>query len=69
MSKMVTTRARACAGKHPHPTEKAAQSHMWRLVQAGAALVRLNVYRCPHAPKGRPHWHVGHTPKPRAVRR
>ncbi|HEX8024730.1 MAG TPA: hypothetical protein VF484_00860 [Candidatus Limnocylindrales bacterium] len=55
------TKQRGCGQKVPHPTRKAAETHMWNLVRKGAALARVNVYRCKHCPS----WHVGHKPRHR----
>lgn len=54
---MVRTKARACTGKVPHATRRAAAAHLRSLIERGASPVVYVVYRCRSDPS---HWHVGH---------
>lgn len=55
-------KSRQCGQKIQHPTRLSAEQHRERLIQGGASADSLSVYRCRSAPRGDPHWHVGHTP-------
>jgi hypothetical protein len=63
---MTATKGRACDGKNPYPSHKAATAQMWYLIRRkGAARDQLNVYQCDFCGQ----YHVGHKPVTRQGKR
>jgi hypothetical protein len=52
---------RACHRKQLHATREAAISALYALARNRDQDPRqMQVYKCPYAPAGIPHWHYGH---------
>ena len=66
---MSHSQQRGCVGKDPNnpkkqcATPEQADDHLEYIVtRYGTSPSVLNVFQCRYAPKGSPHWHVGHSP-------
>lgn len=64
----MSARQKGCWGMNPDKPKRRfyvrrlAEEFREKLIDAGASPALLNVYGCRYAPKGEPHYHVGHLP-------
>jgi hypothetical protein len=53
-------RRKSCGTKVKYLSRQAAINGKRRMIEAGSFAPQLSIYACPLAPKGAPHFHVGH---------